>query len=73
MTQGVRKPLGIVLTLMILVIYCIFAVALHLTWIVSLPIWAQLIYFSIAGLGWVFPAGVIIKWMARPDEPVIPD
>ena len=27
----------------------------------------QTLFFAIAGLIWVIPAGLIIKWMQRPD------
>lgn len=27
----------------------------------------QLVYFLIAGLLWVVPAGLLIRWMQRPD------
>lgn len=27
----------------------------------------QTVYYAIAGLIWVVPAGLIIKWMQRPD------
>jgi hypothetical protein len=26
------------------------------------------IFYVVAGLGWVLPAMLLIKWMARPDE-----
>jgi hypothetical protein len=28
---------------------------------------AQLAFFIVAGLAWVVPAGVLIRWMQRPD------
>jgi uncharacterized membrane protein len=31
------------------------------------PHWAQLAYFLIAGLLWVLPAGLLIRWMQRPE------
>jgi len=27
----------------------------------------QFLYYVIAGLGWVIPAALLIKWMSRPD------
>ena len=27
----------------------------------------QMAYYAVAGLLWVIPAGLIIKWMLRPD------
>jgi len=26
------------------------------------------IYYVVAGLGWVLPAMLLVKWMARPDK-----
>jgi hypothetical protein len=31
------------------------------------PHWAQLAYFIAAGLAWVVPAALLIRWMQRPD------
>jgi hypothetical protein len=28
---------------------------------------AQVIYFFVAGLAWTIPAGLLIRWMQRPD------
>lgn len=28
----------------------------------------QALYFFVAGVGWIIPAGVIIKWMLRPRD-----
>jgi ABC-type sugar transport system permease subunit len=67
MKQSARKKLGVVLILLVLVGYSALAVALHLLLLVQLPMWFQLIYFAVVGIGWAIPAGLIIKWMARPD------
>jgi hypothetical protein len=29
--------------------------------------WVQLAYFTVAGLLWVIPAGLVIRFMQRPD------
>jgi hypothetical protein len=31
------------------------------------PSWAQFAYFLTAGLAWVIPAGLLIRWMQRLD------
>jgi hypothetical protein len=31
------------------------------------PQWVQFAYFVTAGLAWVIPAGLLIRWMQRPD------
>jgi hypothetical protein len=32
------------------------------------PHWLQFAYFVAAGLLWVLPAGLLVRWMQRPDE-----
>lgn len=67
MTQRSRKFAGVFLLLGSLIVYPVLAVLVYELLPESAPIWLVMIYFAIAGMGWVFPAGVIIKWMARPD------
>jgi hypothetical protein len=31
------------------------------------PSWAQFAYFLVAGVAWVVPVGLLIRWMQRPD------
>jgi hypothetical protein len=35
--------------------------------IASVSPFVKLAYFVIAGLAWVIPAGLLIRWMQRPD------
>lgn len=67
MAKSNRKLIGTLLIPVILIVYCIIAVALHLSIFIHLPMWAQLIYFAVAGVSWFFPAGALIKWMAKPQ------
>lgn len=67
MTQRSRKFVGVFLLLGSLVAYPVLAVLAYELLPETTPIWLVLIYFAIAGMGWVLPAGVIIKWMARPN------
>jgi hypothetical protein len=30
--------------------------------------WVVLLYYAVAGLGWVLPAMPIVAWMQRPDR-----
>jgi len=69
MPQRLRKLVGtVVLTLFI----CLYALTAMTIGAAKLPgtSWAvQLAYFAVAGLIWVVPAALLVKWMQRPDEP----
>ncbi|NOZ32914.1 MAG: DUF2842 domain-containing protein [Alphaproteobacteria bacterium] len=68
MKQRARKFAGIWLMLALLLIYPAIAVAIYSQFLGWLPIWATLAYLAVAGMAWALPAGVIIKWMLKPDE-----
>ena len=65
--QRNRKLAGVFLMIGLLIIYPAFAVIFYENLLAGLNIWILLIYFAIAGLAWAIPAGLLIKWMARPD------
>lgn len=67
MTQRARKLAGVFLLIGLLVAYPLLAVMVFELWIDGLPAWPVLAYFTVAGLGWALPAGLVIRWMARPD------
>ncbi|HUU67315.1 MAG TPA: DUF2842 domain-containing protein [Methyloceanibacter sp.] len=62
-----RKLIGTVVLLVLLVLYAWVASAIGAGRISVAPAWAQFAYFLVAGLLWVVPAAVLIKWMQRPD------
>ena len=68
MTQRQRKFAGTWIILALLIAYPMLVASLHAQWLSWLPNWANLVFFIIAGLVWALPAGMVIKWMARPDE-----
>jgi Protein of unknown function (DUF2842) len=67
MTARTRKLIGTVLLLLFLGAYAWAAVIIGAGRITLAPHWAQLAYFLIAGLLWVIPARLLIRWMQRPD------
>jgi hypothetical protein len=67
MTARIRKLIGTVLLLAFLGAYAWAAVIIGAGRITLAPHWAQLAYFLVAGLLWVIPAGLLIRWMQRPD------
>lgn len=68
MTQSHRKLVGNVLMLGLLVVYCVVVVSIYLNGLEGAAWWILILFFAVAGLLWFFPATMIIRWMARPDD-----
>ncbi len=68
MSLRARKFVGTVVLLVFLAVYAMVAMALGASQIVIESKYAQGFYFLIAGLLWVLPAGLLIRWMQRPDK-----
>ena len=62
-----RKFVGILLVLAVLAGYAVIAASLGDLLVGGAPPTVQIIYYAIAGLLWVIPAGLVIRWMQRPD------
>jgi hypothetical protein len=62
-----RKLIGTVLMIVLVLGWALFFMALAQGRIAEASRLWQGLYYVVAGLGWVIPAGVIIKWMSRPD------
>ncbi|HET7447150.1 MAG TPA: DUF2842 domain-containing protein [Methyloceanibacter sp.] len=67
MTARTRKLIGAIALLIFLGAYVWAAVIIGAGRITLAPHWAQLAYFLIAGLLWVIPAGLLVRWMQRPN------
>ena len=67
MTQRFRKLAGTVVLLIFLTLYAWIAAAIGSGRIAHAPALAQGVYYLVAGLLWVVPAGLLIRWMQRPD------
>lgn len=65
MQKRARKALGCLVLLTYLALYAAFAAALGAYLVQILPWWAQLVYFAIAGLAWIFPLKPLFAWMNR--------
>jgi len=63
MNPSWRKPVGMILILLILVLWCIISVTL--VELLDLPVWAQGIAFLAMGLAWlwIFPMRRMLRWM----------
>ena len=68
MTQRKRKLVGTVALLLMIAVYAVLAVAVAIVLQVrNVSKVAELVYYIVAGLLWVLPAGWLIAWMQRPD------
>ncbi|MBK9078001.1 MAG: DUF2842 domain-containing protein [Hyphomicrobium sp.] len=69
MTLRQRKLAGTVALLVLIFVYAMLALAVAVVLQVqNANKFVELLYYVIAGLLWVLPAGVLIKWMLRPDK-----
>lgn len=67
MTIRTRKLIGTALMIVLVLGWALFFMALAQGRVAQAHIGWQMAYYVIAGLGWVIPAGLLIKWMSRPD------
>ncbi len=66
MTPRTRKLAGTVLLLTLIAVYALLAMGVAVVMQVNdASKAAELIYYVVAGLLWVLPAGLIIRWMQR--------
>ncbi len=61
-----RKLIGSLLLLAFVFLYALLAMWLGATVITPQPKWVQLGYYLVAGIAWIFPAFVVIRWSLRP-------
>jgi Protein of unknown function (DUF2842) len=67
-TQRQRKFAGAIALLALVSVYAMLALAVAVVLQVqNANKIVELAYYAIAGLLWVLPAGVLIKWMQKPD------
>jgi hypothetical protein len=65
MTQSVRKLVGTLLMLVLLVIYPLVAMAVYAGYLSGAPWWIAVGYALVVGLFWAVPAAMVIRWMSR--------
>ncbi|GIL00358.1 MAG: hypothetical protein BroJett030_02570 [Alphaproteobacteria bacterium] len=68
MPQTLRKLVGTVALIALVVLYALVATAVAVARLADAPAWAHLLYFLATGLLWVVPAMLVVRWMLRPDE-----
>jgi hypothetical protein len=68
MTIRVRKLIGTVALLVLVAAWSLIAMALAQSVLTDINGFVAAIYYVVAGLGWVLPAMLLVRWMAKPDE-----
>lgn len=67
MSIRIRKLIGAVALLALVIVWALLAMAISLPALASANGLVAALYYVVAGLGWVLPAMPLIKWMSRPD------
>jgi len=62
-----RKLIGAFALLVLVAVWALLAMALAQSVLTSISGPVAVIYYVVAGLGWVLPAMPLIRWMSRPD------
>ncbi|MBO0332974.1 DUF2842 domain-containing protein [Sneathiella sp. CAU 1612] len=63
-----RKLIGLFGLLFLLVIYCAICVYIAVQFLPENKL-AELIFYPVVGVIWIFPAAKIIRWMQTPIDP----
>jgi hypothetical protein len=67
MPSRLRKLIGAVALIVLVVSWALIAMALAQAPVIKANGAIEVIYYVVAGLGWVLPAMPLIRWMSRPD------
>ena len=65
MDQRTRKAAGCLVLLSYLALYAALAASVGVFLAPLLPTWAELVFYAIAGVIWVFPLKPLFAWMNR--------
>jgi hypothetical protein len=63
-----RKLVGAIMLIVLVATWALVAMALAQSAVVKTNGLIEVIYYIVAGLGWVLPAMPLICWMSRPDS-----
>lgn len=67
MSQSLRKFIGTVVTAVFVLVYALLAMVLVAAVLPGTHVLLQLFGYALAGLLWVPPIALLIRWMSRPD------
>ena len=70
MTIRIRKLIGAVALIALVLTWSLLAMALAQLPAIKANRLVEGLYFVVAGVGWVLPAMPLIRWMSRPDRAV---
>ena len=62
-----RKLIGAVVLIVLVTAWALVAMALAQSPVIKANGLIEVIYYVVAGLGWVLPAMPLVCWMSRPD------
>lgn len=68
MSIRTRKLIGTIVLLLFVAVYAILVMALGSSRLVDMNGFVTLLFYAGAGLLWVPPAAIIIRWMQRPER-----
>ena len=63
-----RKLIGTIALLALVTAWALLAMAFAQFALRAQSAWVALLFYAVAGLGWVLPAMPIVAWMQRPDR-----
>jgi hypothetical protein len=63
-----RKLIGTIALLVLVTAWALLAMGFAQFALRAQSAWVVLLYYAVAGLGWVLPAMPIVAWMQRPDR-----
>ncbi|MFC4624254.1 DUF2842 domain-containing protein [Daeguia caeni] len=69
MPVRLKKLIGTVLLVALVIIYALLATTIAIVHLSQSSTWVHLLYFLVTGVLWVLPAMFIIWWMAQPPRP----
>jgi hypothetical protein len=66
--RRLRKFLGAIMFMALVPLWAFVAMIIAQGPVRSAATGWQMLYYVVAGMGWIFPAIVLIRWMERPDR-----
>ena len=67
MRQRSRKFFGTIVLVAFVSVYALTAMTIAAAKLPGSPGLVQLLFYIVAGLVWVMPAAILVRWMQRPD------
>jgi hypothetical protein len=68
MRQRTRKLIGAAVLTVFVLFYALTAMTVAAARLPGTTELTQAIYYAVAGLAWIIPAGLLVTWMQRPDR-----